>query len=79
MDAANAIYIGLGKRELTREIRLDVLRNHALLLYDWKQAGKAGDYLDDAHRMLREYVRLGGVIDERLAPTWNDLEERARR
>jgi tetratricopeptide (TPR) repeat protein len=79
IDEANDLYAALLQRDLPRERRLEVLRNRGVLLYDWKQGGREGVYLDDAHRLLDEYVRLGGDVDDTLRPTWNDLVARARK
>lgn len=57
---------------------LEVLRNLALLLYDWKLGGKDGTYLDDAHALLQRYVLCGGEIDEKLRDPWERLQARAR-
>jgi hypothetical protein len=46
------------------------------MLYDWKVGGRPGEYLDEAYGHLKEYVRLGGEIDDSLRPTWEELEER---
>lgn len=66
------------RTDLRSELRRDILRNCAVALYDWKQGGKDGEYLDEAHRLLAEYVRTGGAIDERLQSVWQRLEDRAR-
>lgn len=66
------------RTDLRSELRRDVLRNCAVALFDWKQGGKDGEYLDEAHRLLAEYVRTGGVVDERLQSVWQRLEDRAR-
>ncbi len=74
-DHAAEIY-----RELLAEDPNDVevLRNLAVLLYDWKQGGREGTYLDDAYELLARYRRLGGEIDARLRDTWDALVARRR-
>lgn len=72
------LYRSLLATDLPAERRKEVLRNLGAALYDWKQGGLEGPYLDEAHALLAEYVRLGGTIDERLADTWAILQERAR-
>jgi predicted Zn-dependent protease len=80
IDDAATIYRDLLKRGgLPPQIRLAVLRNLGVMLYDWKAASREGPYLDEACELLREYVRLGGEIDDALRPTWEDLEERDRK
>ncbi len=74
-DRAVTIYRGLLKENPDD---LEVLRNLAVLLYDWKQGGIDGDYLDDTYALLRRYVLCGGVIDDRLGSTWQALRDRAR-
>lgn len=73
-DRAVTIYRGLLKEEPDD---LEVLRNLALVLYDWKQGGQDGTYLDEAYALLQGYVLRGGVVDARIANTWNTLQERA--
>ncbi len=58
---------------------LVVLRNLALLLYDWKQGGQDGTYLDESYSLLRRYVFRGGVIDDDLADTWKQLQLHAEK
>ncbi len=55
---------------------LEVLRNLGALLYDWKQGGQPGDYLEDAYRIFTEYLRLGGTLDEQLQDVWERLKQR---
>ena len=57
---------------------LEVLRNLGVLLYDWKQGGQDGTYLDESYALLRRYRFRGGLIDSTLMDTWNKLEARAR-
>jgi hypothetical protein len=57
-------------------VRQDARRNLAVLLYDWKQAGRPGDYLEEAWGLLKEWRRLGGQLDDLIRPTWEDLEQR---
>jgi len=79
-DDAGTIYRDLLKEGgLPPQIRLAVLRNLGVMLYDWKAAGREGEYLDESWALLQEYARLGGVIDDSLRPTWEDLEERDRK
>jgi tetratricopeptide (TPR) repeat protein len=78
-DEAIDIYRALlADPALPTEVRRDVCRNLAVALYDWIQGGKPGDYLDEAHTLLREYLQLGGKIDLRLADVWDRLEARAK-
>lgn len=77
IDDAITIYRRLLAGDLPVARRREVLRNLGVALYDWKQGGTDGDYLDEAHGLLAEYVRLGGEIDERLMDTWMTLEARA--
>lgn len=78
IDEAIDVYRGLLAEPLPKEVRAVVLRNCAVALYDWKQGGRPGDYLDQAHRMLSEYVKLGGAVDATLADTWSKLQAHAR-
>jgi tetratricopeptide (TPR) repeat protein len=73
IDSAIDIYRGLLKEDLPPARRLEVLRNLAVALYDWKQGGQEGDYLRDAYLLLVEYRSLGGEIDLRLANSWERL------
>jgi len=73
------VYRALLGTDLSPERRKEVLRNLAVALYDYRQGGQPGPYLDEAHTLLAEYRRLGGEIDERLADVWFTLEERARK
>ncbi len=76
IDAADLIY----QRLLAEDPDdIEVLRNRGALLYDWKQGGRDGDYLDEAHLLLRRYVRLGGVPDGPLVDIWEKLQARALR
>jgi len=80
IDDAETIYRALVKDDgLPPRIRLDARRNLGVLLYDWKAASREGAYLDEACELLREYVRLGGAVDDALRPTWEELEERDRK
>lgn len=80
MEEAAGIYRDLLKRDdVPPPVKQDVRRNLGVFLYDWKVAGRPGAYVDEAYGLLKEYVRLGGVIDDTLRPTWEDLEERARK
>ncbi len=54
-----------------------VLRNLAVIYYDWKQGGQEGEYREKCYRWLRDYVRLGGEIDASLADVWRVLVEHA--
>ncbi len=72
---ALTIYRSLAQRtDLPKPLRLQVLRNLGVLLVDWKQGGQEGEYLREAHELLRRYVREGGEIDESLRSTWEALE-----
>lgn len=73
LDAASALYYELEKRDLPKELRLAVLRNHGVLLYDFKQGGRPGDYLRDSYELLKRYVDAGGVVDDSLRSTWDEL------
>ncbi len=73
-DEAVGIYRALLARNADD---LPVLRNLALLLYDWKQGGQDGTYLDESYALLRRYVFRGGVIDDKLDDTWEKLQARA--
>jgi cytochrome c-type biogenesis protein CcmH/NrfG len=66
------------RTDLRNDTRRDVLRNCAVALFDWKQGGNDGEYLDEAHRLLAEYVRTGGAIDDRLQDVMRRLDDRAR-
>ena len=70
------IYGNLLKREppIPGGVARDVCRNLAVALYDWKQGGQKGEYLDEAYILLVRYRRLGGVIDDRLHEIWEKLE-----
>lgn len=74
-DRAVTIY-----RRLLREDPddLEVLRNLAVLLYDWKQGGGEGAYLDESYLLLQRYLLRGGRIDATLGSTWRKLQTRAR-
>jgi tetratricopeptide (TPR) repeat protein len=77
MDEAADIYRGLVQREdAPARIRQDARRNLGILLYDWKQAGNEGEYLREAWGLLKRYAELGGEIDARLRPTYDDLKAR---
>jgi predicted Zn-dependent protease len=77
MDDAVTIYRDLVQREdAPARIRQDARRNLGILLYDWKQAGREGPYLEEAWRLLERYAELGGEIDARLRPTYEDLKEK---
>ena len=76
LDQADAIYRALLKRQdVPQSIRRDVLRNEAVLLYDWKQGGREGAYLKEAHALLQQYRALGGEIDAALRDVWEQLEK----
>jgi len=77
MTDAAAIYRDLVQREdVPIRIRQNARRNLAVLLYDWGSAGKEGPYLDEAWGLLKRYAELGGDIDVRLRPTYEELEVR---
>jgi hypothetical protein len=80
MSEAADIYRGLIQREdVPPRIRQDARRNLAVLLYDWSGGGRQDDYLDEAWGLLERYAELGGEIDARLRPTYDDLAERDRK
>jgi Flp pilus assembly protein TadD len=80
IDDAETIYRALRKEDgLPPRVRLDALRNLGVLLYDWKAGSREGAYLDEACELLREYVRLGGEVDDDLRPTWEELEARDKK
>jgi Flp pilus assembly protein TadD len=80
VDEAASVYRDLVKRDDTpTQVRQDARRNLAVLLYDWKQGGRPGEYLDEAWELLREWRRLGGQLDDSIRPTWEDLEQRYAR
>lgn len=72
------IYRRLLQATLAPAQEAEVCRNLGVALYDWKQAGRPGDYLDEAHTLLKRYRDLGGEIDLRLEDVWERLEARAR-
>jgi Flp pilus assembly protein TadD len=74
LDAANEIYVELQKRDLPKEQRLAVLRNRAVLLYDFMVGGKPSPYLKDSYDLLKQYVDLGGKIDDELRDPWAKLQ-----
>jgi len=73
-DVANEIYAELQKRDLPKEQRLAVLRNRGVLLYDFKVGGKPSPYLKDSYDLLKQYVDLGGKIDDELRDAWRQLQ-----
>ena len=77
IDESIAIYRQLLTEQIPPSRRQEVLRNLAVALYDWKQAGRPGDYLDEAQACLTEYVQNGGEIDSRLADVWERLQTRS--
>lgn len=80
MEEAASIYRDLLKREdVPPGVKQDARRNLGVLLYDWKVGGRPGEYLDEAYGHLKEWVRLGGVVDDSLRPAWEELEERDRK
>jgi tetratricopeptide (TPR) repeat protein len=80
VDDADGIYRKLEARsDLPPELRLQVFRNHAVLLYDWKAGARGAEYLDESYALLRKYKELGGPIDEELRAVWEDLEEREKK
>jgi len=74
LDAANDLYAQLLKRDLSKELRLQALRNRAVILFDWKVGGQRSEYLREAYELLKEYVALGGVVDASLRDTWEKLQ-----
>ncbi|MCE9637202.1 MAG: tetratricopeptide repeat protein, partial [Planctomycetes bacterium] len=71
------IYRSLLRLRLTPAQEAEACRNLGVALYDWKQAGRPGDFLDEAHVLLKRYRDLGGEIDLRLEDVWERLEARA--
>lgn len=74
MDEAAVVYEQVLEREPGNLI---ALRNLAVLLYDWKQGGQRGTYLERARELLTRYVKGGGTIDQPLRDTWETLEAMA--
>lgn len=74
------LYKTLIQREppVPQAVLRDVWRNLGVALYDWKQGGRKGEYLDKAYTCLVNYLRLGGVIDGRLQDVWEKLESEYR-
>jgi tetratricopeptide (TPR) repeat protein len=73
-DVANEIYADLQKRDLPHEQKLAVLRNRGVLLYDFKVGGRPSPYFKDAYDLLKQYVDLGGTIDDELRDPWKQLQ-----